>query len=252
MSTSAGPSISARLLVSQAGHVLDEQLHRAGLVHHHVVAAVRAAPVDVDVRDGGDAGPVLGDPQRRGQQQPVDPALLDQVAVVTGRPRVLGRLLHDHDDVAALAGPLQRAALQPDPDRVAQHRDDHGEGAGAALLQGPGQGIGPVALHPRGAQDPLVGLRPDRQRRIAVQHPRHRGHVHARGLGDVHQPRGAPRGTRGAAVPAELPPASRGRPGRPGRPVRSARAWSCAAAPSGAAGRPPSARPRTAARRVRR
>ena len=44
------------------------------------------------------------------------------------RLRVIPGFLHDHDNVTAFARPLQRAALQPDPDRVAQQRDDEVQG----------------------------------------------------------------------------------------------------------------------------
>ena len=72
--------------VPEAGDVVEEQPDRAGLVHHDVVALVRAAPVHVDVRDLVHAGVRAALAQRGRQQQPVGPALLDQVAVVVGRP----------------------------------------------------------------------------------------------------------------------------------------------------------------------
>ena len=53
--------------VPEAGHVVDEQPHRARLVHDDVVAAVGTAPVHVDVRDLAHAGVGASPPQRGGQ-----------------------------------------------------------------------------------------------------------------------------------------------------------------------------------------
>jgi hypothetical protein len=185
--------------------MVDEQPDRAWLVHHHVVASVGPAAVDVDVRHDRDAAGLLAYPQGGGDQQAVGPALLHQVPVAVGRLRVVGRLLHDHDDVAAVGGPLQRPPLQPCPDRVAQQRDHEREGAGALPLQPAGQRVGPVALLPGGIQDLLVDLGPDRLRRIAVEHAGHRGGVHADRPGDVDEPgRAAPAGLRAGGWPPRL------------------------------------------------
>src|SRR5262249_4701972 len=94
---------------------------------------------------------------------------------------------HDHDDVAALARALQGAALQPDPDRVAQQRDDEGHGPGPAPLERPGQGVRPVSLLPGGPEYLLVDLGADRLRGITVEHPGHGRHVDTDRLGDVDQ-----------------------------------------------------------------
>ena len=186
--------------MAELRHVIEEQPHRAGLVHDHVVAVIRPPPVHVHVRDLGHPGGVLGVPQRGGQQQAVRAALLDQVTVGAGRLGVLPGLLHDHDHVAAIGGPLQRAALEPHPDRVAQQRDDERDGPGLAPLQRPGQRVGPVALLACRAEDPAVDLGPDRLGRVAVEHPGHGGHVHADRFGDVDQAR-PPGPGRGRAAP---------------------------------------------------
>ena len=148
VSTSGGPSMSATLRWPNSRDVTEEQPHRAGLVHDHVVAVIRPPAVHVHVRDPGHPRGVLGLPQRGGQQQAVRAALLDQVPVGAGRLGVLPGLLHDHDHVAAIAGPLQRPSLEPHPDRVAQQRDDERDGPGLAPLQrpikqpNPGSGLG--------------------------------------------------------------------------------------------------------------
>ena len=152
---------------------------------------------------------MLGVPQRGGQQQAVRAALLDQVTVGARRLGVLPGLLHDHDHVAAIGGPLQGAALEPYPDRVAQQRDDERDRPGLASLQRPGQRVGPVPLLPCRAQDPAVNLRPDRLGRVAVEHPGHGGHVHADRFGDVDQPRPPGAGSRPAPLRAGALPGLR-------------------------------------------
>src|SRR5262249_1205348 len=107
--------------------------------------------------------------------------------VVVGGPGVLAGLLHDHDDVAALVRPLQGTALQPDPDRVAQQRDDERHGPGATPLERPGQRVRPVALLPGGSEYQFVDLGADRRRGVPVEPPGPGGHVAADRLGDVDQ-----------------------------------------------------------------
>ena len=88
--------------VAEVGHVVDEQAHRAGLVHDDVVAAVGTAPVHVDVRDLAHSGVGAGQPQGSGQQQAVgglSPPGGGRRSAASG----VGRFLHHHDDVAALA-----------------------------------------------------------------------------------------------------------------------------------------------------
>ena len=176
--------------VAKAGHVVKEQPDRARLVHDDVVALVGTAPVDVHVRHRAQRLVGLGaaGAQRGGEEQPVGAAFGDEVAVGAGRLGVLSRLLHDHDDVAALGGAQQGAALQPDPDRVAHHRDDEGERTGAVLAQCPGERVRPVSAGTGLGQDALDRLRPQRVADLPVEHARHGGRVHAHGAGDVNQP----------------------------------------------------------------
>src|SRR5262249_16723283 len=100
---------------------------------------------------------------------------------------VLARLLHDHDDVAALPCALQGAALQPDPDRVAQQGDDERQGIGAAALERPGERVRPVALLPGGLEYQFVDLGADRLHKVPVEHPGHSEHMDPHRLGDIDQ-----------------------------------------------------------------
>ena len=180
--------------MAEAGHVVEEQPDGGRLVHHDVVALVGTAPVDVHVRHraqrlvGVGAAGVSAAAEGGGEEQPVGAAFGDEVAVGAGRLGVLHRLLHDHDDVAALGRAQQGAALQANPDRVAQHRDDEGERTGAVVAQCPGERVRPVSAGTSLGQDALDRFRAQGMADFPVEHARHGGRVHADGAGDVNQP----------------------------------------------------------------
>ncbi len=186
-----GPVDQGDVAVAEVGEVVDALGDQGGVVEVHPGGAPRVGGVpDRDERQAGlpePVDPLVLQPDLH-QDDAVDPAAADDpfegpVVVAAG-----GR--EQHVEVRA-GGGLDHAGDEPElhvGQPQAGRRDDQAEGAGPALLQRPGRGVGPVVQLVDDRLDPPLGRRGDRP--LAAERVRDgaAGHPGPAGdLADVHR-----------------------------------------------------------------
>jgi hypothetical protein len=180
--------------VAEGDQMLDPELHATRVVDGHARAEAADATIDEDEGEAFARQLCEGRLRRRRarDEQPVHAPLAQEA--LEGLPRLEELLAvgEQHHVARGRRAPL-RAADDLGVHGVGEVRNDHPERRRPRELEASREGVRAVVELPRRSENPLSRLRPDRDRRVAVQHPRRDRGADAGRVRDVDEPNGFPR-----------------------------------------------------------